>query len=99
VLFVWGTGRILPVRVTSLSVTEKLYDASLNPTHVDAQLELRVLTPDEVKLITGMAGQIASGAYAYTQGFRLERAARAATNLGDSARALIGILQTNHLIP
>src|SRR5579863_10582715 len=29
VLFVWGPGRILPVRLTSLTVTEKLYDALL----------------------------------------------------------------------
>src|SRR5947209_5955803 len=31
VLFVWGAGRILPVRVTSLTITEKLYDPLLNP--------------------------------------------------------------------
>ena len=31
VLFVWGLGRILPVRVTTLTLTEKLYDVSLNP--------------------------------------------------------------------
>ncbi|MBK8211882.1 MAG: hypothetical protein IPK78_20005 [Rhodospirillales bacterium] len=49
VLFVWGTGRILPVRVTSLTITEKLYDADLNPTHAEAQLELRVLTPHRAR--------------------------------------------------
>ena len=50
VLLVWGPGRILPVRVAALSITEKLYDATLlNPTHVEAQITLRVLTQDELK--------------------------------------------------
>src|SRR5262249_38634657 len=30
VLFVWGPQRIIPVRVTGLTITEKLYDALLN---------------------------------------------------------------------
>ena len=57
VLFVWGPGRIVPVRVTALSITEKLYDATLlNPTHVEAQITLRVLTQDELKYVTGPLG-------------------------------------------
>jgi len=40
VLFVWGPGRILPVRVTGLSITEKLYDEFLNPTHADGPAPL-----------------------------------------------------------
>ena len=94
VLFVWGTGRIVPVRITGLSITEKLYDDMLNPTHADAQIELRVLTADEVKLISGLPGKIAGSAYVYTQAFRVAQAALAATNLGDSARALTGMLQS-----
>ena len=95
VLFVWGTGRILPVRVSSLSITEKLYDSDLNPTHADAQLELRVLTPTELKPVPGALGQIAIAAYNYSQGLRV---VRAASNLGDSARAVIGMLGDNNLL-
>ena len=47
-LFVWGLQRIVPVRVTDLTITEKLYDTALNPIHADAQIGLRVLTPDEI---------------------------------------------------
>ena len=48
-LFIWGAGRIVPVRVTGLTITEKLYDSALNPIHAEAQLTLRVLTPAELK--------------------------------------------------
>ena len=49
VLFVWGPGRIVPVRVTNLTITEKLYDALLlNPIHAEATIEIQVLTPEEV---------------------------------------------------
>jgi hypothetical protein len=48
VLFIWGPGRIVPVRVTGLTITEKLYNGTLSPTHAEAQLSLRVLTPTEL---------------------------------------------------
>jgi hypothetical protein len=70
VLFIWGPGRILPVRVTTLTITEKLYDATLNPTHAEAQLGLQVLTPDELNAVTGPLADIAKVAYAYSQGLR-----------------------------
>ena len=39
----------MPVRVTALTVTERLYDrALLNPTHAEVQITLRVLTSDEL---------------------------------------------------
>jgi hypothetical protein len=89
VLFVWGKGRIVPVRVTTLNVTEKLFDEELNPTHAEAQIELKVLTPDELRA-AGAMGALATAAYHYTQGLRV---ARAAVNLGAADRTLIGIVQ------
>ncbi len=72
VLFVWGEGRILPVRVTSLTITEKLFDTLLNPTHADAQIELRVLTPKELESIGNLALKtVAKAAYEYAQAKRL----------------------------
>jgi hypothetical protein len=89
VLFVWGTTRIVPVRVTSLGVTEKLYDADLNPTHAEAQIDLRVLTADDLRSVTGPSRALAVAAYEYSLGARL---ALAAANLGVSARDVIGML-------
>lgn len=89
VLFVWGPGRIVPVRVTTLSITEKLYDGLLNPIHAEAQLGLQVLTPAELRYVNGPLKNIAKGAYAYSQGLRQ---ALAIANLGNAAESIIGML-------
>ena len=44
VLFVWGKARVLPVRVSSFSVTEQAFDPRLNPIRARADLGLQVLT-------------------------------------------------------
>ncbi|HMC54299.1 MAG TPA: hypothetical protein VKH19_03940 [Gemmatimonadaceae bacterium] len=47
-VFVWSKQRVLPVRVTQLSVTEEAFDASLNPIRAKVSLGLRVLNVDDV---------------------------------------------------
>jgi hypothetical protein len=47
-LFVWSRNRVLPVRISDLSVTEEAFDTSLNPTRAKVSLSLRVLTIDDV---------------------------------------------------
>lgn len=89
VLFVWGPGRILPVRVTTLTITERLYDPLLNPTHAEAQLGLRVLTPEELKFVTGPLAKVATTAYTYSQGLRQ---ALAVANLANAADSILGML-------
>lgn len=90
VLFVFGPNRIVPVRVTALSITEKLYDATLlNPTHVEAQTTLRVLTQDELKFLTGPLGTLAYIAYSYSQALR---GAEAIANQENAGSSIIGML-------
>jgi hypothetical protein len=91
VLFVWGPFRIVPVRVTAFSVTEKLFDAALNPTHAEAQITLTVLTPQDLVSVPDTLGGIASTAYSYTQGVRQ---AQALANLAESAASVLGMLPT-----
>lgn len=47
-LFIFGPKRIVPVRVTELSITEEAFDAALNPTRAKVSLGLRVLSVDDL---------------------------------------------------
>jgi len=90
-LFIWGPGRIVPVRVTGLTINEKIYDGLLNPIHAEAQLQLSVLTPEELASVTGPLAQVAKAAYEYSQGLRQ---ALALANLANAAESIIGMIPT-----
>ena len=47
-MFVWSADRIVPVRVTDLSVTEEAFDPTLNPLRAKVSLGMRVLTVNDV---------------------------------------------------
>jgi hypothetical protein len=90
VLFVWGPGRIAAVRVTALTITEKLFDGTLLvPTHAEAQLGLKVLTQPELQYVDGPLGILATGAATYMTGLR---EALAIANLANSVESIIGML-------
>ncbi|SRR5712692_5750480 len=89
VLFVWGPGRIVPVRVTALTVTERLYDQILNPTRAEVQITLRVLTAQELKYDTDKLAGVARAANAYSQGLRQ---ALAVANLVNAGESIVGML-------
>lgn len=43
-LFVWGVKRVLPVQLTSFSITETDFDTALNPIRASVELGLKVLS-------------------------------------------------------
>jgi len=47
-LLVWGKNRVVPVRVTDVSITEEAFDANLNPIRAKVSLGLRVLSVDDL---------------------------------------------------
>ena len=49
-LFIWGPKRVLPVRLTQLSITEEAYDTGLNPIRAKVSLGLRVLSYNDLPL-------------------------------------------------
>ena len=51
-VFVWGSKRVVPVRLTDLSITEEAFDPNLNPIRAKASLGLRVLTYQDLGLLT-----------------------------------------------
>ncbi len=48
VLFVWSKTRVLPVRLTELSITEEAFDPALNPIRAKVSLGLRALSVDDL---------------------------------------------------
>lgn len=47
-LFVWSKNRVMPVRITDVSVTEEAFDPALNPLRAKVSLGMRVLTVDDL---------------------------------------------------
>ena len=94
VLFFWGPGRIVPVRITSLSIDEQQYSPMLYPLRAKATIGLKVL--DEKQLLdpagdpgTGAIVSIAKACYKFT---RAQKEALALANLADSVESIIGML-------
>jgi hypothetical protein len=52
ILFVWGPTRVLPVRLTSFSITEEAYDPFLNPIRAKVELSLSVLSYHDLSLLS-----------------------------------------------
>lgn len=47
-LFIWSRTRVMPVRLTDMTVTEEAFDANLNPIRAKVSLSLRVLSIDDL---------------------------------------------------
>lgn len=47
-IFVWSASRVVPVRITELSITEEAFDPALNPIRAKVSLTLRVLSIDDL---------------------------------------------------
>lgn len=79
-LLVWGSRRVLPVRVNSLSITEQAFDTHLNPINAKADLGLKVLTYRELTL--------SDPAYWVYMASYTQKEVMAAINLGQGTAAL-----------
>ncbi|HUI06061.1 MAG TPA: hypothetical protein VL486_03545 [Verrucomicrobiae bacterium] len=51
-VLVWGVKRVVPVRLTSFSIAEEMFDPNLNPIHAKVSLGLRVLNYRDLGLLT-----------------------------------------------
>jgi hypothetical protein len=84
-LFVWSQARVVPVRLTELSVTEEAFDPALNPIRAKVSLGMRVLSVDDL----GFDHKGASLYLAYQQ--RKEQLAGKSPASGLSAFGLSGV--------
>ena len=89
-LFAWGPGRILPVRLTSFSVEEQAYSPTLFPIRAKVSIGMKVLTPkDFPSCHRGLTEELAVMAFKYT---RTQKKVWAAANLANSAESILGML-------
>jgi hypothetical protein len=94
VLFFWGPGRIVPVRITSLSIEEQQYSPLLYPIRAKATIGIRVLDLDDLVGVTGdpatgATRDIAVACYKFT---RAQKEVLAAANLANGVESIIGML-------
>lgn len=85
VLFIWGASRILPVRVTTISIAEEAHDQVLNPIRAKVDLTLEVLSYQDQPL--------ASPGRALFLAHQIAKEAMAMTNVGTSAVNVLGGLK------
>ncbi len=94
VLFFWGPGRIVPVRITSFSVEEQQYSPLLYPIRAKVSIGLRVLDENDLVNVEGDTKdaaivEIAKACYKFTQA---QKEALAMANLANSVESIIGML-------
>jgi len=88
-LLVLGKRVILPVRITSFSVEEKMHSPMLYPIMATVSLDMEVMTPDMFRCTTSATGKIATAAYEFT---RLQEDAAAVLNLANLPSAISTIV-------
>ena len=94
VLFFWGPGRIVPVRITSFSVEEQQYSPLLYPIRAKVSIGLKVLDENHLLNVAGDTSkeaivEIAKACYKFTQA---QKEALAMANLANSIESIIGML-------
>lgn len=88
-LLVFGIGRIVPVRITSYSIEEKLFSPTLYPIQAMVSLAVEVVTPERFKCQSGPTIDIAIAAYEL---FRKQQDALALAHTAKNVDAARGLL-------
>lgn len=89
VLFFWGPGRIVPVRITSFSIEQQAFSTLLYPIRSKVSLGMRVLTPAAFGDQDSAEVKIAIAAYQFT---RAQKEVLATANLANSVESIVGML-------
>ena len=88
VLFVWGPGRIVPVRITSFGVEEQLNNPMLYPLRAKVSLGLQVLTDSDFG-DRPTRSKLAIACYDFTM---TQKRVLALANVANSVRSILGML-------
>jgi hypothetical protein len=94
VLFAWGPGLIVPVRIATYGVEEQAFSTRLYPIRAKISVSMQVLTDNAFPAggtgaQTSLAAEIARAAYRYTSG---QRKVLSAMNAENTFEAILGLL-------
>ncbi|MDH4553615.1 hypothetical protein E8F11_00235 [Pseudomonas sp. BN417] len=84
ILFIWGLTRVLPVTIDSMSISELEYDAILNPTRAEVDIQLSVIAVDDCS-----DDVLAKGALEYST---IAKEAQAIANLANTAEQIVELI-------
>jgi hypothetical protein len=82
-LLIWGAFRVLPVRLTSFSITEEAFDPRLNPIRAKVELSLTVLSYFDFS--------VTDPGYYIFLAHQIAKEAAATANIFNSAQNVVGI--------
>jgi hypothetical protein len=82
ILFIWGLTRILPVVITSLTITELRYDSLLNPVRAQVKISLNVMQENAAM------DKVAKGALSLTNNIKDSAALQSLTAVPNQIREL-----------
>ena len=96
ILFFWGPGRILPVRIMNFSVEEQQYSPLLYPLRAKVTLSMKVITPAQLAdpkadFARGKLIDLVTACYQFTMA---QKKALALANLANGVESIIGMLPT-----
>ena len=89
VLFCWGPGRVVPVRLTSFSVEEQAFSPTLYPIRAKVTIGLKVVAPRNIPCHKSEASKVSIAAYNL---YIKQKRGFAAANVANDIESIIGML-------
>jgi hypothetical protein len=89
ILFVWGPGRIVPVRINTFAVEEQLNNPMLYPLRAKVSLGMQVLTDADFGSDPDTIEKLAIAAYKFTM---TQKRALALANVANGVESILGLL-------
>ena len=93
ILFVWGPGRILPVRLTAFSVDEMQHNQLLYPHRAKVTIGMRVITSESLRSDSDLSSSQGKDLAAFAYDFTMKQKQVLATlNIANTVESILGIL-------
>jgi hypothetical protein len=89
--FIWGPGRILPVKITEFTVTEKEFNTALYPIRVKIAMKLAILREGDYPAdsTNSASADLANFAWKF---YRTQQQVLAVANIANSVESILGML-------